>query len=193
MSQSVPKKRRTEPPTRGGAAQQQLQHPPSPTLQGRSLSPEAKPPPPAGDFLVMKFGGSSMGQIKRLPSVLELIKSTIADESTPPRLVSPRSLLCAHRTAEQAVVVSAMGDTTDWLLDAAEYAVKGDQEGAELLVDRISDLVTTNAIVTVNASNHLTNPPDFVRLVREFLVPLRQVLMGMCLTHEKTSQASAHR
>ena len=45
--------------------------------------------------------------------MIDLIKSTFADTSTPPRL---------------AVVVSAMGDTTDWLLDAADYAAKGDRE-----------------------------------------------------------------
>ena len=170
MSTPVPKKRRTEPPRKDGETRASSTR--SPTLRPmKQLEPRA--PPPKGSFLVMKFGGSSVGQQKRLQSVIELIKATLLDTNTPPRL---------------AVVVSAMGDTTDWLLDAADYAAVGDKEAADMLVDRIADLATRNAIICCTDLPDGCFSPDFVRLVREFLAPLRQILLGMSIVHEKTAQ-----
>ena len=53
---------------------------------------------------VYKFGGSSLGTSGRLPKVLELV------------VAAPRPL---------ALVVSALGDTTDWLILAARSAEEG--------------------------------------------------------------------
>ena len=53
---------------------------------------------------VYKFGGSSLGTSGRLPKVLELVA------------VAPRPL---------ALVVSALGDSTDWLILAARSAEEG--------------------------------------------------------------------
>jgi aspartate kinase len=55
-------------------------------------------------MIIMKFGGSSLASSARIKAVSEIISSQL--EATP------------------LVVVSAMGDTTDWLLTAGEEALK---------------------------------------------------------------------
>ena len=77
-------------------------------------------------YTVMKFGGSSVGNPDRLVKIIE----TVAMQGV---------------EGPVAIVVSAMGDTTDWLISAMELAAKGDLEAAEVVVDRIGDLATTNA------------------------------------------------
>ena len=61
---------------------------------------------------VLKFGGSSVGASERLVRVTDLI-------------------LREQAIGPVAVVVSAMGDTTDWLIEAAHAAERGDQEARE--------------------------------------------------------------
>ena len=56
-------------------------------------------------MIVMKFGGSSVANADRIRHVASIIK--------------------AYRERRPVVVLSAMGDTTDYLLDAADLAVKG--------------------------------------------------------------------
>ena len=56
-------------------------------------------------MIVMKFGGSSVANAERIRHVAEIIQ-TYKDELP-------------------AVVLSAMGDTTDHLLEAADMAVNG--------------------------------------------------------------------
>ena len=70
---------------------------------------------------VLKFGGTSVGAPDRLVRVTELIARE--------RGLGPI-----------AVVVSAMGDTTDWLLEAAHAAARGDTLAAGTLVDRAMQL-----------------------------------------------------
>ena len=71
---------------------------------------------------VYKFGGSSLGDAGRLPVVL-------------------------HRVAEAsrplALVVSALGDTTEWLLEAGRAAAAGDGRGARAGLERTLELVRT--------------------------------------------------
>src|SRR5574344_2559898 len=57
------------------------------------------------DMIVMKFGGSSVANADRIRHVADIIK--------------------AYKKDRPVVVLSAMGDTTDDLLEAADNAVKG--------------------------------------------------------------------
>ena len=63
--------------------------------------------------------------------------------STIERLASGNSNESPKRLA---VVVSAQGNTTDWLLDAADYATSGNLEAAEACVDRVAELAIANAV-----------------------------------------------
>jgi len=73
---------------------------------------------------VYKFGGSSLGAEGRLPLVLRRIAE------------APRPL---------AVVVSALGDTTEWLLEAGRAAAAGDEAQAVAGVERAFMLARTRA------------------------------------------------
>lgn len=66
-------------------------------------------------MIVMKFGGSSVANAERIRHVASIIK--------------------AYETKKPVVVLSAMGDTTDYLLEAAEKALTGvvDIENVEKL------------------------------------------------------------
>ena len=66
-------------------------------------------------MIVMKFGGSSVANAERIKHVASIIK--------------------AYKNERPAVVLSAMGDTTDHLLEAADKAVEGvvDVEGVAKL------------------------------------------------------------
>ena len=76
---------------------------------------------------VLKFGGSSVGAPERLVRVTDLIARE--------RAIGPI-----------AVVVSAMGDTTDWLIDAAQAAARGDTLAADTLLDRVAQLAIDTGI-----------------------------------------------
>lgn len=56
-------------------------------------------------MIVMKFGGSSVANATRIKQVANIIAS--------------------YKTSQPVVVLSAMGDTTDWLLESANKAVNG--------------------------------------------------------------------
>ncbi|WP_426757046.1 bifunctional aspartate kinase/homoserine dehydrogenase I [Myxococcus sp. Y35] len=109
---------------------------------------------------VMKFGGTSVGAPARLRQVVELIGSHA-------------------RRGPLAVVVSAMGDTTDWLLDAASLATAGDLEGALAVATRIADLAKANAAALAPAQ-----ATALAERVDGLLSPLRQLLQGISLTRE---------
>jgi aspartokinase/homoserine dehydrogenase 1 len=115
------------------------------------------------DVRVMKFGGSSVGRPERLRQVCELIAGV------------PGAV----------VVVSAMGDSTDLLIDAAAAAAAGDLARAEALVDQVADLATTNGLLALEG---VAQRPAITPLVRELLAPLRQVLYGVSLLRERTAQ-----
>lgn len=128
---------------------------------------------------VLKFGGSSVGAAERLVRVTDRIA-------------------VEHGLGPVAVVVSAMGDTTDLLLDAARAAERGDLPAAEALVDRIAaiaDAAGTGALRELLRRPHdplATNleipDPDLPTRVSAHLAPLRQVLAGICLLRQATAQ-----
>ena len=63
-------------------------------------------------MIVMKFGGSSVANAERIRHVA--------------------SIIGAYKESRPIVVLSAMGDTTDHLLDAAEEAVRGTVDVAKI-------------------------------------------------------------
>ena len=78
----------------------------------------------SNSWQVYKFGGTSLGTPGRLPRVLELITA------------GPRPL---------AVVVSALGDTTDWLILAARAAADGEIAHARSEIGRVRELAMNTA------------------------------------------------
>ncbi len=79
---------------------------------------------------VFKFGGSSLGAAGRLPVVLRRV---------------------AEAERPLALVVSALGDTTEWLLDAARAAASGDETRARAHLERALTLARTRAAEVVRA------------------------------------------
>ncbi|MGZ6133847.1 MAG: aspartate kinase, partial [Myxococcaceae bacterium] len=74
---------------------------------------------------VYKFGGSSLGAAGRLPLVVRRV---------------------AGAARPLAVVVSALGDTTEWLLEAGRAAAAGDEARARDGLDRALALVRTRGV-----------------------------------------------
>jgi aspartokinase/homoserine dehydrogenase 1 len=125
-------------------------------------------------YRVFKFGGSSVGAPDRILRVTELVESEQRKDEAP-----------------IAVVVSAMGDTTDWLIEAAELAAGGDGPGADRVADRITDLSTSNAnaaLADIAKTHTIESPPDMDALVGGVLLRLREVLHGISLLRQCTLQ-----
>ncbi len=123
---------------------------------------------------VMKFGGSSVGTPDRLSQVLSIV---VRESGSGPL----------------AVVVSAMGDTTDHLIEAMDLAALGDDEAAGRVIDRVADTATTNGLVALQAIERerplsVADRPQVTPHVRELLLPLRKLLYGVSLLRERTAQ-----
>jgi bifunctional aspartokinase / homoserine dehydrogenase 1 len=113
---------------------------------------------------VYKFGGSSLGGPGRLRRVLELVAA------------APRPL---------ALVVSALGDTTDWLVDAATAAAAGNEAQVLTALTRIRSLAFETARQVI-AEEPLV---ELRTAVENVLGPLVQLLHGIRLTSECTPSA----
>mgnify|MGYP002619748686 CR=1 FL=1 len=123
-------------------------------------------------FLVMKFGGSSNGAPERLVRITELVARE-------------------RRNGPVALVVSAMGDTTDWLIDAVDRAAAGDHAGALEVVECIQALALRNglgALDTLGGAAALSRRAAVEGLVHELTESLRQLLYGVSLVRERTPQ-----
>ena len=123
---------------------------------------------------VLKFGGSSVGAAERLVRVTDLVATEAA-------------------LGPLAIVVSAMGDTTDWLLEAAHAAARGDSEAAHATVDRIGRLALEASDAALQellrrSPDAAANPELPVR-IQAHLAPLRQVLAGLALLRQATAQS----
>lgn len=125
-------------------------------------------------MIVMKFGGSSVAGAERIKHVADIIK--------------------AKRNARPVVVVSAMGDTTDWLLEAADEALKSDSqkqctdaaeerqgsaggEAAERIVQFHKETVRDLAL-----------PQDSVQEVERLLAEMERLLTGVSMVWELTKR-----
>jgi bifunctional aspartokinase / homoserine dehydrogenase 1 len=110
-------------------------------------------------FQVYKFGGSSLGTPGRLPRVLSLVAA------------APRPLV---------VVVSALGEATDWLIAAGRAAEAGKPEEAQAQVARLRALARSSAasVLADETRGH------FERRLESLLAPLERLLTGIALTRE---------
>lgn len=108
---------------------------------------------------IYKFGGSSLGTPGRLPRVLDLIAT------------APKPL---------AVVVSALGDTTDWLLLSARSAADGEITQARGELARVRELALSTARPVLTAHGLRAFKAD----LDEALTPVERTLSGIELTRE---------
>lgn len=106
--------------------------------------------------VVMKFGGSSLASAERIEQVASIVEQTKADGSQP------------------AVVVSAMGKTTNMIVAAADKAWKG--EGVDVSEIRAFHLDTIDALGNVPASVSME--------VRSLLRDLESLLDGVSMVKE---------
>lgn len=108
---------------------------------------------------VYKFGGTSVGATGRLPKVLELVAA------------APRPL---------ALVVSAPGDSTDWLILAAKSAAAGNISQARRELAQVRELATTIARTVLNSQGQKGLKHD----LDDILTPVERLLSGIELTRE---------
>ena len=102
-------------------------------------------------MIVMKFGGSSVANAERIKHVASIIQ--------------------AYAEKRPAVVLSAMGDTTDHLLEAADLAVQGKVD-----IEKVEKL-------------HLDTAKELdvdVPAIKELLDELKTLLTGISMLHELT-------
>ena len=100
-------------------------------------------------MIVMKFGGSSVANAERIKHVASIIQ--------------------AYKNERPLVVLSAMGDTTDHLLEAADMAVKGKVD-----IEKVEKL-------------HLDTARELgvdVPAIQELLGELKTLLTGISMLHE---------
>ncbi len=108
---------------------------------------------------VYKFGGSSLGTSGRLPKVLELVAA------------APRPL---------ALVVSALGDSTDWLILSAKSAAEGNISQARRELAQARELATATGRSVLNSQGQKGLKHD----LDDILTPVERLLSGIELTRE---------
>ena len=91
-------------------------------------------------MIVMKFGGSSVANAERIRHVASIIK-TYADK-------------------RPAVVLSAMGDTTDYLLEAADLALTGKVDISN--VEKLHKDTAKDLGVAIDSVNELLDELKFL-------------------------------
>ncbi|KAE9354385.1 hypothetical protein PR003_g3378 [Phytophthora rubi] len=124
-----------------------------------------------GQRNVYKFGGTSVGSPARLCGLVRIVRS--------------------ERARVLAVVVSAMGHTTDYLLEAVAFAAKGDAERALQVVDKLQTLTLSNAHDTqTELGLELEQVEDMTDVIVQHFKPLRELLFGICLLQEQTAAAT---
>lgn len=104
-------------------------------------------------MIVMKFGGSSVANAERIRHVASIIQ--------------------AYKEERPVVVLSAMGDTTDHLLDAADMAVNGKV-----------DIVKVEQLHFDTAKELGIDVPA----IKELLTELNTLLTGISMLHELTKR-----
>lgn len=104
-------------------------------------------------MIVMKFGGSSVANAERIRHVAKIIQ--------------------AYKDERPVVVLSAMGDTTDHLLEAADEAVKGKV-----------DIQKVESLHLETAKELKLEVPE----IAELLTELKTLLTGISMLHELTKR-----
>ncbi|CEG45402.1 aspartate kinase [Plasmopara halstedii] len=118
---------------------------------------------------VYKFGGTSVGSPARLCGLVRIVRE--------------------ERQRVLAIVVSAMGCTTDYLLEAVAFAAKGDADSALKVVDKIQTLTITNAHDT-QKQLEVENIVDLSEVILSHFKSLRELLFGISLLQEQTVAAT---
>lgn len=134
--------------------------------------------PRPGQYVVLKFGGSSLKDPDRLAMAVDTIVMEHAKLGHGEQLDRDVQSQENGSATHMAVVVSAMGGTTDLLIDAATLASHGDVDGAYTLVDQIAKMCVVNVAVA----------GDLPAAMEGLLTALRQLLLGMSLVREMTPQ-----
>ncbi len=121
-------------------------------------------------YLVLKFGGSSLSSAEKLARTIDIVRRSRDERRV-------------------AVVVSAMADSTDRLIDALDRAGEGDWEGASSFVDAIQARVLSEAqaaLTSLGADGEarLALAQELTALFR----PLQDLLKGVHLLRELTPQ-----
>jgi len=129
---------------------------------------------PQAAHRVMKFGGSSVGSPERLLRVIDLISRH-------------------HAQGPLAVVVSAMGDTTDSLIEAARLAALGQSEPARAIAERAGELARSNArgVLEALASQRGPSAATAQRIAQSVdatIDALKVLLEAICCVKEQTKQ-----
>ena len=122
---------------------------------------------------VLKFGGSSLGAPDGLSRALDRIAAEV-------------------RVGPVAVVVSAMGTTTDELHQAVRLAAAGDLDGAIALQDRIADRALGTSMAVLGSARLPEDRPPPAQRVRTILESLGHLLRGVSLVRERTPQTVDH-
>ena len=114
------------------------------------------------DTLVMKFGGTSVGSVKAIQQVTEIVRKAKADWN------------------HVAIVVSAMSGVTDKLLAGANGSVSGDTGIVEQLADEIREQhFTALEKLAPNASHE-----------RELILELLDYFVSLCQAIHVLGEAS---
>lgn len=120
---------------------------------------------------VLKFGGSSVGSPPRLRQVVSLAQD-------------------AARSGPIALVVSAMADSTDWLLEAAKLAERGEAEAALAQLTRVQSLAASNyaAVCALLGQDGALQaaPADLTQLIAEPAAEIERLLRGVAIVGECT-------
>jgi aspartokinase/homoserine dehydrogenase 1 len=123
---------------------------------------------------ILKFGGSSVGSPVRLRQVLHLTRE-------------------AELQGPVALVVSAMGDSTDWLLEATAEAQAGRIEASLAALDRVHGLATDNlAALTAQLRQEgllVHEPADIRAGLAQPVDELRRLLQGIAIVGECTARS----
>ncbi|KAF4324409.1 hypothetical protein BBO99_00001633 [Phytophthora kernoviae] len=104
---------------------------------------------------VYKFGGTSVGSPARLCGLVRIVRD--------------------ERERVLAVVVSAMGHSTDYLLEAVAFAAKGDADSALKIVDKLETLTIVNAHDT-QKELAVEQVEDMTDMIVDHFKPLRELL-----------------
>ncbi|CAH0481762.1 unnamed protein product [Peronospora belbahrii] len=119
---------------------------------------------------VYKFGGTSVGSPTRLCGLVQIIQN--------------------ERERVVALVVSAMGHTTDDLLHAISFAAKGDAKTALEIVNKLQLLTLRNAHDTQKEQLEIQQYEDMTDMIIDHFKPLRELLFGISLLQEQTTAAT---
>ena len=114
---------------------------------------------------VFKFGGSSLSRPQRFADVCALIESA--------------------REPRVAVIVSALGDTTDWLIAATKLAASGEAALATTELDRVQALADTTARSVLEGDDLAAVDRELAHL----LTPIRRLVEGIGIVREVTPRS----